>query len=147
MVSQLEDGLAAATLSEVERRTVQRLVAAFGDELGERLRAVWLYGSRARGEADPYEADPDRRSDVDLLVVVDPPADTDGVGWDPLPRVEEAATAEGDSPVWYSVLVWDTDRLLDRREIRSFFAQEVDRDKIVLAGSALAHISPKRSRS
>jgi hypothetical protein len=29
------------------------------------------------------------------------------------------------------------ERLRDRRRIRSFFIQEVDRDKIVLAGSAL----------
>ena len=57
--------------------------------------------------------------------------------WDFLPRVERAADAERDSPVYYSVQVRDADWLADRRQIRSFFVQEVDRDKIVLAGSDL----------
>ncbi|MGN6556828.1 MAG: hypothetical protein ACTHLH_02305 [Solirubrobacterales bacterium] len=50
---------------------------------------------------------------------------------------EEAATAEGDSPFNYSVHVHNPGRLKGRRAIESFFIQEVDRDKIVLAGSAL----------
>jgi predicted nucleotidyltransferase len=133
----LKDTLAQSALSEVERRTISRLVKAFRAELGEQLRAVWLYGSRARNEADPTETDPDRRSDVDLLVIVDPERRADEFSWEAIRLVEAAATAEGDSPVWYSVLVWDSERLRDRREIRSFFVEEVDRDKIVLAGSAL----------
>ncbi len=137
MTPQLDDVLDAAALSEVERRVLQRLVAWLRRELGEDLRAVWLYGSRARGEADPGETDPDRRSDIDLIVIVDPSRDAVAFGREVLQPVEEAAVAEGDSPVWYSVLVWDTARLRDRRQIRSFFAQEVDRDKLVLAGSAL----------
>jgi len=36
-----------------------------------------------------------------------------------------------------SVLVYDLERLRDRRQIRSFFIQEVDRDKVVLMGSPL----------
>lgn len=141
MATQLEDALAAGALSEVERRTISRLVGVFRTELGEQLQAIWLYGSRARNEADPGETDPDRRSDVDILVVVDPSRDASEFSWEAIRLVEEAATAEGDSPVWYSVLVWDSERLRDRREIGSFFAQEVDRDKIVLAGSALDEIA------
>jgi hypothetical protein len=49
----------------------------------------------------------------------------------------EAATAEGESPFSYSVHVYDPSWLQGRREIHSFFIQEVDRDKIVLAGSPL----------
>jgi predicted nucleotidyltransferase len=141
VTSQLEAALTRAALSGRERRVVERLVARFHEELGEDLHAVWLYGSRARGEADPSETDPDRRSDVDLMIVVDPSRDAGRVSWDIDPLIEEAADAEGDSPVWYSVLVWDTERLRDRRGIRSFFAQEVDRDKIVLAGSALERVA------
>jgi hypothetical protein len=50
---------------------------------------------------------------------------------------EEVALAEGESPFNYSVHVHDPEWVRDRRAIESFFIQEVDRDKIVLAGSAL----------
>lgn len=50
---------------------------------------------------------------------------------------EEAAISEGESPFSYSVHVYDPEWLHQRREIESFFVREVDRDKIVLAGSGL----------
>lgn len=50
---------------------------------------------------------------------------------------EAAAKAEGEDPFTYSVHVFDPEWLQSRREIESFFVQEVDRDKVVLAGSAL----------
>ena len=126
----LDDPLASATLSDPERRTVQRFVAMLRDALGDDLRAVWLYGSRARGEETPHP-----ESDVDLLVIADG-------GWSryeekAIDLVFKAAAAEGDSPAWYSVFVHDLDWLRGRREIESFFIQEVDHDKIVLHGSAL----------
>ena len=125
----LDGPLASATLSDPERRTVQRFVAMLRDALGDDLRAVWLYGSRARGET------PHPESDVDLLVIADG-------GWSryeakAIDLAYEAAEAEGDSPAWYSVFVHDLNWLRGRREIESFFIQEVDRDKIVLHGSAL----------
>jgi len=43
--------------------------------------------------------------------------------------VEAEADAEGDSPVYYSLRIFDTEWLRGRREIRSFFTQEVDRDR------------------
>jgi predicted nucleotidyltransferase len=137
VTTRVDDPLARAALSERERRVVSRLLAALRDALGKDLRAVWLYGSRARGEADPSETDPDRRSDIDLMVVIDPSRDARSVSWDVIALVAATADAEGDSPVYYSVLVYDTEQVRDRREIRSFFFQEVDRDKIVLHGSAL----------
>lgn len=106
-------------------------------ELGEALLAVWLFGSRARGEADLTETDPDRRSDVDLMVVVDPGVDSLRLRWDLAPRLEAIADAEGDSPVWYSLHVYGSDRIRERRRIESFFLREVDRDKVVLFGNGL----------
>ncbi|HEX3609492.1 MAG TPA: hypothetical protein VHU14_07495 [Solirubrobacterales bacterium] len=50
---------------------------------------------------------------------------------------EATAIAEGESSFTYSVHVYDPDWLHGRREIESFFIGEVDRDKLVLAGSAL----------
>jgi predicted nucleotidyltransferase len=95
---------------------------------GGDLRALWLYGSRGRGTA--Y-----RESDVDLLVIAEGGRDRYGriVG----DLSEEAAIAEGESPFNYSVHVHDPEWLEGRRAIESFFIQEVERDKIVLAGSAL----------
>ena len=137
MATRFDYSLAGVTLSERERRVVERLLARLREELGDDLLAVWLYGSRARGDANIEETDPDRRSDVDLMVIVDPSRGASSFSWEVIPLVNEAADAEGDSPVWYSVLVYDIERLRDRRRIRSFFIQEVDRDKIVLHGSGL----------
>lgn len=116
---------------------MEGILASLRDELSDDLLAVWLYGSRARGDANLEETDPDRKSDVDLMVIVDSARDANQFSWALTPIVEEIADAEGDSPVWYSVRVYDEQRLRNRREIRSFFFQEVDRDKLILHGSAL----------
>jgi predicted nucleotidyltransferase len=118
--------LAEASLSEAERRVLDRVASALEGEFGGRLRSVWLYGSRARGEA------PHPESDVDLLVVLDRRHWTDDgevirVVWD-------VAEAEGVSPVFFSIQTYGVERIAQRRKIRSFFIQEVDRDKIVLFG-------------
>ena len=137
MATQLDVPLASAALNERERRVLGRLVEALRAHLGPDLLALWLYGSRARGEADPTETDPDLRSDVDLLAIVVPERDAVEVSWEVMPLLEAAADAEGDSPVYFSLRVFDADYLRERREIRSFFVQEVDRDKLVLHGSRL----------
>lgn len=137
MAARLDDVLSAAALNETERRVVERIVARLRSKLGSDLLAVWLYGSRARGEADPTETDPDLRSDVDLLAIVDDSRDAGELKWWAQPMVEAEGDAEGDSPVYYSLRIFDADWLRDRRRIRSFFIQEVDRDKLVLAGGEL----------
>lgn len=50
--------LADASLTAEERRVVERLVELLREEFGPDLHAVWLYGSRARGEP-PYVFDPE----------------------------------------------------------------------------------------
>jgi predicted nucleotidyltransferase len=122
------DQLNAAQFTESERRVVERFASRLDSELGGDLRGLWLYGSRARGTAHP-------ESDVDLLVIADGGRDRYGrIAGD---LSEEVAIAEGESPFNYSVHVYDLEWLRSRRAIKSFFIQEVDRDKIVLAGSAL----------
>jgi predicted nucleotidyltransferase len=137
MAARLDDVLANAALNETERRVTGRIVERLRVELGDDLLAVWLYGSRARGEADPTETHHDLRSDVDLLAIVDPSRSTEEVRLWAQPMVEAEGDAEGDSPVYYSLRVFDADWLRDRRQIRSFFVQEVDRDKLILAGGDL----------
>jgi predicted nucleotidyltransferase len=134
--ARVEDLPTDLSLTPRERRVVARLLDWLRDELGSDLLAVWLFGSRARGEADLAELDPDRRSDVDLLVVVDS-VDTTALRWKLRPRLEAIADEEAESPVWFSVAAYDAERLRERRQIDSFFIQEVDRDKVVLLGDRL----------
>jgi predicted nucleotidyltransferase len=129
MGSATADQLAAAQLNESERRTIERFASSLRDELGDDLRALWLYGSRSRGEA---HAD----SDIDLLVIAD--GGRDRYRWIVGDLGEAAALAEGESPFSFSVHTHDPQWLRGRRRIDSFFIQEVDRDKIVLAGSELS---------
>jgi predicted nucleotidyltransferase len=120
--------LARASLSEDERRVLERFTDRLREELGADLHAVWLYGSRARGERTGPE------SDVDVLVVTAGGRERDGdIVWHAL---REAAEEVGAHSWGFMPQVWDRDRLRQRREIQSFFIQEVDRDKIVLAGDS-----------
>lgn len=122
--------LAGTSLSAEERMLVERFVEELHLRLGGRLHAVWLFGSRARGER------PSAESDVDVLVLVD------DASWDGRMRVrgmlDDAARELGlDALTWsFSVHVHTPAWLAQRREIRSFFIAEVDRDKIVLGGQA-----------
>jgi predicted nucleotidyltransferase len=129
MATQISDVLAGASLSDAERRVVERLVERLRDELGSDLHAIWLYGSRARGET------PHPESDIDLMVLAD--GGDHRYGKRAIKLVYEIAAAEGVSPVWYSVYIHTPEWLRGRREIRSFFIAEVDRDKRVLYGSGL----------
>jgi len=118
--------LTAASLTDTERRALERLVSALERELGDDLHAVWLYGSRARGEpVDPYE------SDIDLLVIAEPGALEDRRMRE---LVAQATKAEGVYPYTFMAHVFDPERVAQRRAIEAFFIQEVDRDKVVLAG-------------
>jgi len=118
--------LAEATLTDLERRALEAIVDELQDGLGPSLRSVWLYGSRARGEP------PGDESDVDVLVVLDESTP------EAVARVYDAVWAGAEaveaSPMMFSTFVYDVARIAQRREIESFFIQEVDRDKIVLFG-------------
>lgn len=117
------------TLTPAEGRAVARIITALEERLGDRMHAAWLYGSRARGET------PHDESDVDVLVVAEgarelyPSAEL-------IELVEEAADAEGVAGAFFDVTLRTPEWIADRRAIESFFLQEVDRDKIVLRGTA-----------
>jgi predicted nucleotidyltransferase len=117
--------VAEASLTDEERRVIDRWIELMGEEQLD-IQSVWLYGSRARGEGWPPE------SDVDLLVITrgDRRRDDD-LAWE---LINRAANELGANPVPFLPHVWDVEHLDDRRSIRSFFVQEVDRDKIVLYG-------------
>lgn len=88
------------------------------------LHAVWLFGSRARGE------NPSEDSDVDVLVLVQDDS------WEAKEHIHDIlqATARGlslQSLTWsFSIHIHTPRWLAQRREIRSFFIAEVDRDKV-----------------
>jgi predicted nucleotidyltransferase len=129
MITQLSDALTPASLTPAERRVLERLVVLLRAELGADLHAIWLFGSRARGET------PHPESGIDLMVFAD--GSRWQIGQTAIELAHEIAPAEGVSPVWYSFSVWTPEWLRGRREIRSFFIAEVDRDKLVLYGSGL----------
>ena len=122
--------LSETSLAADERALVERYVEELRARLGEGLQAVWLFGSRARGE------EPSEDSDVDMLVIVE------DASWDHrmsirgiLEEVARELHLEA-LPFSFSVHVHDPAWLEGRREIRSFFIAELDRDKVVLSGSA-----------
>lgn len=118
--------LAEATLSDDERAVIGRFVERLEAELGDRVRAVWLFGSRARGE--PVAA----LSDVDVLVIADRGGFVHSAPfYDALHR---AARELGlDEVAWsFSVHVHDESWLRRRREAGAPFIDEVERDHIDL---------------
>jgi predicted nucleotidyltransferase len=121
--------LADASLAPDEQALLERFVAVLERQLKDEMHAVWLFGSRARGE------EPSQDSDVDVLVLVD------DASWDSRMRVrgmlDDAARELGlDALTWsFSVHVQTLEWLAQRREIESFFIAEVDRDKIALCGT------------
>ncbi len=118
--------IAEASLTPSERRVVERLVERLRDEFGGDLHAVWLYGSRARGETPGVD------SDIDLMVVSTRDHREDHLS--ALRLAAEAADAEGANPARFSVKLYSPARVAERRAINSFFLQEIDRDKVVLFG-------------
>ena len=121
--------LADVALSADERRLLERFSDNLQERLGPSLHAIWLFGSRARGQR-PLRED----SDIDVLVLA---ADA---SWDGRVGVHKAlddAARELDlEPLAFvfSVHVNTPEWLAQRRAIRSFFIAEVDRDKVVVAG-------------
>jgi predicted nucleotidyltransferase len=121
--------LADASLTDDERLVVERLVQLMRERFGSRLRSVWLYGSRARGER------PAPDSDIDVLVIADPAEGADDV-LTAILLVDRAAAELGVERPIVSVRVRDSAWLDGRRQIDSFFIGEVDRDKVVLYGQS-----------
>jgi predicted nucleotidyltransferase len=118
--------LAESSLTEDERRVVERFVVLMRERFGERLQSVWLYGSRARGEQ------PHPESDVDLLAIADADPDADDDILTAISLVDEATEDLRVPRPIVSIKVYDPGWLEGRRRIDSFFIREVDRDKVVL---------------
>ena len=118
--------LAETSLAADERALIERFAEKLRLGLKDELHAVWLFGSRARGELRSQE------SDVDVLVLVD------DASWDGRMGVrgvldDAARELVLNALTWsFSVHVHTPEWLAQRREIRSFFVAEVDRDKVVL---------------
>jgi predicted nucleotidyltransferase len=119
--------LADTSLRPEERALTVRYIQKLRDQLGDQLHGVWLFGSRARGEQ------PTEESDVDVLVFVE------DASWDGRMLVrkllDQAAVELDVQPLtWsFSVHVHTLRWLAERREIKSFFIAELDRDKVVLS--------------
>lgn len=121
--------LADAALTDDERVLLEHFARELDSRFGGAMHAVWLFGSRARGEASHGED-----SDIDVLVLAE------DATWDGKLGVREALedTARElglEALAWsFSVHVNTPAWLAERRTLRSFFLAEVDRDKVVIAG-------------
>lgn len=116
--------LAHSCLSAEDRRVIERWIERLRAELD--VESVWLFGSRARGDAERAD------SDVDLLVITRGEPERDGRrAW---ALIDEVARGSGADPARCVPHTWDRAWLENRREIQSFFVQEVDRDRVVLYG-------------
>lgn len=108
---------------------LERFARELEERLGGGLHGVWLFGSRARGEA-PRRED----SDVDVLVLAD------DATWSGKRAVRETLGAAArdlglEALAWsFSVHVNTPAWLSERRAVRSFFIAEVERDKLVVTG-------------
>jgi predicted nucleotidyltransferase len=116
--------LADAALDEREREVLDRFVDALVDEYGDDLDAVWLYGSRARGER------PHDESDIDVLVVTRSERDDRAL----IPMLWRVLNDLGNPWVLVDPRQRSRAWVEDRRAIDSFFLRDLDRDKIVLHG-------------
>jgi predicted nucleotidyltransferase len=116
--------LADAALDEREREVLDRFVDALVDEYGDDLDAVWLYGSRARGERRHDE------SDIDVLVVTRSERDDRAL----IPMLWRVLNDLGNPWVLVDPRQRSRAWVEDRRAIDSFFLRDLDRDKIVLHG-------------
>jgi predicted nucleotidyltransferase len=122
--------LANTSLRLDERALIDRFVQELRGRLNENLHGVWLFGSRARGEP------PSEESDVDVLVLVD------DASWDGRMGVrgildDAARQIDMQALPWsFSVHVHTPSWLAERRQIKSFFVAELDRDKVVVHGDA-----------
>jgi predicted nucleotidyltransferase len=114
-----------ASLSRQERTLLERFASLLRADSHNQPHAVWLFGSRARGEA------PSEYSDVDVLVLVDDDS------WEAKSRIHDTlqvAARELDlqgPALSFSVHIRTPQWLAQRRAIHSFFIAEVDRDKVV----------------
>jgi type I restriction enzyme, R subunit len=124
-VRRWRDRLADTSLTEVERATVARFVERVHESLGDELGAIWLYGSKARGDAT-------EESDVDLMVLACGGRERHREVVASIAR--ELEKLDGDERIVLSAAVQDRDWLAERREIEDFFVRDLDRDKIVLFG-------------
>jgi uncharacterized protein (UPF0332 family) len=113
---------ATASLSAVERGVLDRYVNVLRDGLGDDLRAVWLYGSRARGDAVGPE------SDVDVMVIARQATRYRSRRYDLLFEADPPPTLR------VSVILADPSWVARQRAIGGFFIGEVDRDRIALYG-------------
>jgi predicted nucleotidyltransferase len=118
--------LADAALDERERELLDRFVAALQQEYGDDLDAIWLYGSRARGERSHDE------SDIDVLVVTRDERSDEAL----IPTLWRVLEQLGNPRVIVDPRQRSAAWVEDRRAIDSFFLRELDRDKVVLYGHA-----------
>jgi predicted nucleotidyltransferase len=118
--------LAEASLSPDEHAVLEGFVRRIDADFGDRVQAVWLFGSRARGE----ETRP--LSDVDVLVIADRGGFVHSAPYyDALH--DTARQLQLDEIAWsFSIHVHDARWLQRRQDAGAPFLEEIERDRIEL---------------
>jgi type I restriction enzyme R subunit len=119
-----QDKLSEGSLTDAERVAVEQFVERVRESLGKDLDSIWLYGSKARGDAA-------EESDVDLLVLAQGGRARHREAVAAIARELEKLDGEG---AVLSTAVQDRNWLAERRAMEDFFVRDLDRDKIVLFG-------------
>ncbi len=109
-----------ASLSEQEVAALDAYATALQAHLSDRLVDLWLFGSRARGDAHPG-------SDIDVLVVLDDPdaqalSDARALGFDMLLTHD----------IFLSIRAMSKQQLQELAELGSLFYRNLMRDSISL---------------
>lgn len=116
--------LPTASLDAVERRALERFVGLLRNRFADDLDAVWLCGSRVRGER------PQDESELQLLVLLRRSSRSDRVT--ALELLWQAALAERATESYFSIRISDRASPERRRAIDEFLAREVEPDGIPL---------------
>jgi len=103
-----------------ERMAVDDCVARLYRALGDELVSLWLFGSKARGDADPD-------SDIDLLVV------TNALDWDLRDTIQGiGAKCSLEYDVLFNTHILDRARWDEEEHYRSTLWREIQRDGVSL---------------
>jgi predicted nucleotidyltransferase/uncharacterized protein (UPF0332 family) len=114
--------LAEAQLTMGERAALDALVRRLERAIGDGLLAVWLYGSRARGDAH-------EDSDIDVMAVVD-----DLEQHATVRRIVDEVERDAATYVDIRTSVQTPETLADKYAIELFYIHNVERDRVVLYG-------------
>lgn len=103
-------------LLNTDKKLIAGFIKKIGQNFGDKVKEVWLFGSKARGEGT-------EGSDIDLLIIVN----SRGL-WKPLHDLADEVEFDLDYPGYISLIVYHIDQWNDLIKEKTSFYREVQRD-------------------